>query len=382
MINLNIAEYSLILIVFLLTTHYFIFLIIVYNGLKKLQPIRELKLPNEFVSVIVPFRNEIENIENNYHSLINQNYPIEKFEIIFVNDNSTDNSFNFLSNLNNAKNVKVISVPKDYSPSAHKKRAIRFGIENSQGEIIVTTDADCIHNQNWLRNILSYFDEQTAFVAGPVEFIDDYNLFSKMQKIEFTALVIVGAGLIGANKPTICNAANIAYRKKVFYQVDGFLHNMNLSSGDDELLMQKIFQDTDYKIKFAASKNAIVKTYANKNIHQFYQQRKRWASKGLFYKNKLLILKLIFIYLFYLLMLLQPILGLFSNLFFITFSFSIFVKITIEFIILKKGVDLLFEKKILKYFFITQLFHIPYIVIMGLAGALGNYLWKNRKLKR
>lgn len=382
MTDINATEIFFLIIISLLTFHYSTFLIRIFRGLNKLESCKKNIIPEEFISVIVPFRNESGNIQNIYESLTKQDYPKDKFEIIFVNDNSTDDSVSLLNGLNNSNNVKVLSVPEDYSKNAHKKRAIRYGIENSQGEIIVTTDADCLHNKNWLKNLLCYFDKDTAFVSGPAEFIEEDNLFQKMQKIEFAGLVITGAGLIGANKPTICNAANIAYRKKVFYEVGGFLHNMNLSSGDDELLMQKMFQDTDYKIKFADIKDAVVKTKANNSLNEFYQQRKRWASKGLFYKNKFLILKLIFIYLFYVSLIVQPLLALYSNVFLFTFIFTFGLKILLEYLVMKRGISLFFDLDLLKYFFITEIFQVPYIVIMGLSGVFGNFVWKNRKVNR
>ena len=130
-----------------------------------------------------------------------------------------------------------------------RKRAIRYGIEQSIGDIIVTTDADCIYADDWLSSLVSNFEDSVGFVSGPVEFKDNGNVFSKLQKLEFAGLIFTGAGLIGAGKPTICNAANIAYRKKAFDEVNGFEYDMDLSSGDDELLMQKIAQDTEYKCK-------------------------------------------------------------------------------------------------------------------------------------
>ncbi len=342
-----------------------------------------MKLPDEFISVLIPFRNEEKNILKVLKSIESQDYPEEKFEAIFIDDISSDNSKSLLEKNIRKKNIKVISVPEDYSVKAHKKRAIRYGIENSNGEIIVTTDADCIHKSVWLKTLLSYFDDKTGFVSGPVKFSDGKNLFAKLQQLEFAGLVITGAGLIGKQYPTICNAANIAYRRKVFHQVGGFSLQMNLSSGDDELLMQKIFQDTDYKIKFALDKNAIVETEPNASLRDFYYQRKRWASKGLFYKNKILVLKLIAIYLFYLSLIIQPILGLLTDYrFFISFLISLISKISFEFLILKKGSELLFERKILNLFLLAEIFHIPYIVIAGLSGALGNYEWKGRKIKR
>lgn len=359
------------------------FLFSVLIGIKKLKPSQANKITKEFVSVIIPFRNEHENIVDNVKSIINQNYPNENFEVIYVNDNSSDDSLQLLNEFPKPYNIKVFSIPNDYFPNAHKKRAIRYGIENSVGEIIVTTDADCFYSENWLSSLINNFDDDTGFVSGPVAFLDDENAFSKLQQLEFAGLVIAGAGLIGVGKPTICNAANIAYRKKTYDEVNGFYDQMDLSSGDDELLMQKIAKDTDYKVKFSLSRDSIVQTKSNPSLKKFYQQRKRWASKGLFYKNISLIVTLILIYLFYLGLIIQPILIiLFSTSFAITFGLSLVFKFILEYLILKKGKRIIFLNLSLNPFLFAELLQIPYIIIAGFAGMFGNLDWKARKIKR
>lgn len=382
MITDNLVFDILLFIFILLLLHYIFFLSNILIGIKKLHPSHKNRT-DDFVSVIIPFRNEEENILTNLKSIEAQNFPAENFEVIYVNDSSTDDSLNILLKNKTVKNIKVLSVPDEYSPNAHKKRAIRFGIENSKGKIIATTDADCTHNENWLSSLLNNFNDETGFVSGPVEFTENNSFFSKLQKLEFAGLIITGAGLIGAGKPTICNAANIAYRKNVFDEVGGFKDQMNLSSGDDELLMQKIAKDTNYKVKFSVNKHSIVKTPANKSIKEFYHQRKRWASKGLFYGNKSLVIKLILIYLFYIGLITQLVLTLIvSPYFLVTFSASILLKTLFEYSILLKGKKLLFKNLNLKPFFIAEIFQVPYIIIAGFWGAFGNLMWKERKIKR
>ncbi len=352
-------------------------------GLRKLKPSPPNQIPKEFVSIIIPFRNESENIISNIKSIIKQNFPKENYEVIYVDDSSTDNSLQILNDYPKPNNVKVLSLPKDYSPNAHKKRAIRYGIENSTGDIIMTTDADCFYSENWLSSMLSNMDAETGFISGPVEFLDDDGMFSKLQKLEFAGLVITGAGLIGIGKPTICNAANIAYRKKTYEEVNGFYDQMDLSSGDDELLMQKIAKDTKYKVKFSLMTESIVKTSANKNINDFYHQRKRWASKGLFYKNIRLIITLILIYLFYLGLIIQPFLILFiSSSFAFSFGLSLVIKLILEYLVLLQGKNILFTKLSFKPFIFVEFLQIPYIIIAGFSGMFGNLEWKERKIKR
>ena len=363
--------------------HYLFFLQRISRGLKNLTLSTHEKLPHEFISVIIPFRNEEENIIAILKSIESQLYPKEKYEVIYVDDFSEDNSLELLKNNIKKDNIRVLSVPEDFSTNAHKKRAVRYGIKNAKGEIIVSTDADCFHDEEWLISLMKSFDSVTGFVSGPVEFETDERLFSYLQKLEFAGLVLCGAGLIGSGHPTICNAANIAYRKKVFNEVGGFKDQMNLSSGDDELLMQKIAKDSDLKVKFCIEKKAIVKTSANKTISDFYQQRKRWASKGLFYSDKSLVLKLILIYSFYIGLLAQLFLGLFYNSFLLlSLLASIILKFIFEFRIIYKGKKILFNNLRLKYLFVAEIFQIPYIIFTGLVGAFGNYLWKARKVKR
>jgi len=373
----------LIIIFILLLAHYIFFLVKILSGLKNLQPSTSISIPEEFISVIIPFRNEEKNILANLKSIEAQNYPKEKFEIIYVNDFSEDNSLNLLQDNKLTDNIKVLSVPEKFSENAHKKRAVRYGIESSRGKIIVTTDADCLHEKKWLSSLVSNLDEEIGFVSGPVEFIEGETLFSKIQKLEFAGLIITGAGLIGVGSPTICNAANIAYRKIVFDEVGGFKNQMDLSSGDDELLMQKIAKDTNYEVRFSINKNSIVKTHSNKNATEFYHQRKRWASKGLFYGDKNLIIKLVLIYLFYIGLVSQPILAItLSGYFFISLIASMLLKSIFEYSILARGRKILFNNLSLKPFLIAEFLQIPYIIIAGFVGAFGNLKWKERKIKR
>ncbi|MDP3150131.1 MAG: glycosyltransferase [Ignavibacteria bacterium] len=316
-------------------------------------------------------------------SLETQTYPEEKYEILFIDDFSDDDSVQKIYSAKQLANTQILSVPIDFQQMSPKKRSIKFGIEKAKGEIIFTTDADCSHPREWIGKMVSAFDKSIGFVSGTVKFAKSDNLFGKIQQLEFGGLVLTGAGLIGAGKPTICNAANIGFRKDAFIFVNGYEDNQHLSSGDDEFLMQKIAKSGKYKVQFLFSKEAVVETKANKTVESFIQQRKRWASKGLFYNDKTLIIKLICIYLFFLSLPLQLLLGLFFNVLFI-YSFIVFIsaKMLFEYFILRKGIPLLYRVIEFPVFIFAELLHIPYIILAGLAGAFGNFKWKGRELKR
>jgi len=292
-------------------------------------------------------------------------------------------SFN-LAELNRKKNnVKLLRLPYETAGRGNKKQALQYGISRAKGDIIVTTDADCIHHENWLRNLTGCFDKETAFVSGPVEFIQKQGIFSGIQVMEFEGLILAGAGLIGEGSPTICNGANIAYRKSVFEEVEGLNDTLSISSGDDELLMQKISRETSYRIKFCGAREAVVMTDPNTNLKNFFSQRKRWASKTLYYEDPALITRLVLIFLFYLGLIVQIFMVLTGYyLFLSTLVFSLFIKISFEYLIIKKGERLFFSRTKLPVFIITEILQVPYIIITAAAGLLGRFHWKNRKIKR
>jgi cellulose synthase/poly-beta-1,6-N-acetylglucosamine synthase-like glycosyltransferase len=373
----------LILVFLILLFYYSYFLVSILIGLLKLKPVLKKEPVPEFVSIIIPFRNEEDNILLNLQSIESQNYPKEKFEVIYIDDSSTDNSLKILKSSIKNENIKVFSLPENRGETAGKKRAVNYGIENSRGEIIVTTDADCIHSHEWLVNLLSALDDKTGFISGPIEFINEKNIFTEIQQIEFAGLILTGAGLIQMKRPVICNAANIAYRKSVFEKLNGFQDHLHISSGDDAFLMQKIHKDGKYGVKFCLNKDAVVKTKSAGSIQRFYQQRKRWASKNIYYSDRKLIIKLILIFFFYLSLVIQFLSGfLVSKIFFFLLFYSLFIKFLLEFLILKMGNKILFPGLKLRYFLLAELFQIPYILLSGVAGLFGNFTWKERKVKR
>ncbi len=366
-----------------LLVFYFVFIRNVRSGLTKLIYYKTQAELDDFVSIIIPFRNESNKILDSLKSIESQNYPIDKYEVIYIDDFSEDDSFTKLKTTITNSNISVLSMQESKLDKAHKKQAIEFGISKAQGEIILFTDADCVSSPEWIRTMVVGFEKETALISGPVAFAKSDNLFGRLQALEFAGLILTGAGLIGNKTPMIASSANLAFRKTVFNEVGGYKDLMNLSSGDDELLMQKIAYKTNYDVKFCFDKEALVITDPNKNVEEFAEQRKRWASKGLFYENKAIIIQLIFIFLFFIGLVAELFLGFFLDAkFLIILGGSLFVKIVVEYSVLEKGVGILIEKLSFPLFLLAEVLHIPYIIYSAISGAMGNFTWKDRKLKR
>ncbi len=371
----------LIILSLLLLFHYVLFLANIYKGLNKLElNTHPNSHPLVYVSVIIPFRNEANQLPGLIDSLLKIDYPTNKVEFILVDDYSTDDSLEWLNKQQLDERFKIIT-KNNSNIDVGKKSSIELGIKNASGEIIFVTDADSRPNPNWLKSTIALFDEETGFIAGSVLFDSNDRLFGNLQQIEFAGLMTAAAGLIGINKPATCSAANIAFRKEAFIFVGGYKGNKKLASGDDVFLMKKIHSANIYKVKFNPSPDSIVFTAPNKTPAEFFNQRKRWASKSLFY-DKPLILKLILIFLFFFIIPVLIISGIFNSELFYLGLLLFGVKVLIEFIVLKKGAKVIYNNHKFHSFLTAEILHIPYILFSALAGVAGNFEWKQRRLKR
>jgi len=359
---------------------YSIFILYLIVGVSRVKSFRNKN--NYQVSVIIPFRNEENNLARCITSVLNQTYEKNLIEIILVDDHSTDESKKIAEKYLSNGNIKLLHLDEMKPDMKGKKHAIECGIANSNSEIIVTTDADCWQDEDWLENLISSFDDNTGFVAGPVVFANSKNLFHKFQALEFGSLVAIGAGLIVNRNPLLANGATCAYRRELFHEVGGFNDNANLVSGDEEFLMQKIHSNTKKHVRFCFSENSLTYTEPNNKFLSFINQRMRWVSKVRFYKNSFMLLPLSIIYIFYLSLGLLLIGSFLSQDIFRLFVLVFGVKIILDFIFLTIGLRHLKLQKYLIYQPAAELLHIPYIIIIPLIGLFKNFSWKGRYFRR
>ncbi|MBK7885005.1 MAG: glycosyltransferase [Chitinophagaceae bacterium] len=346
------------------------------------------------ISIIITASNESANIIACINSILNQTYDKSLFEIIVVDDFSTDDTAALVQSYPDP-NVKLISL-KDYIPAgsinAYKKKAIETGIQNASGDLIVTTDADCIVPNTWLQTIATFYEKNNAaFIAMSVKYNCKNNFIEIFQALDFMTLQGITGASVYKKFNSMCNGANLAYSNKIFYEVDGFKGIDNIASGDDMLLMHKISQQYIDKILFLKNNAVIVSTQPMPTVKSFFNQRIRWASTADKYDDKRIIIVLMLVYFFNVLLFVLPLITLFNNTYFslFTFHFSLFTfwgmlilsKTIVELIFLYPVAKFFNQQKLLWWFPIAQPFHIVYTVIAGWLGKFGSYKWKERKVK-
>ena len=335
------------------------------------------------ITIIIPARNEAANIITCLNSICLNNYPATCYQIIVIDDYSTDATAALVKNYT-AENVLLLQLQNftHHNIIAYKKKAIEIGIEHATGELIITTDADCIVPVNWLQCIDSYYQQtNAALIVMPVQFLHTPTMLSTFQSLDFMTLQGITGASVFKNMHSMCNGANLAYTKKVFNQVHGFKGIDNIASGDDMLLMHKIFALYPHKIKYLKTPEVIVKTAPAATITHFFNQRIRWASKADTYDDKRIFAVLLLVYILNVWLVLLGIASFFNAEILQLFLVALLLKTIIELIFLVPVAHFFAGKKLLWYFPLAQPFHITYTIIAGWLGKFGSYSWKGRVVK-
>lgn len=368
---------------------FYISIILLYrNWFLKLKPFisNTSQTPTVSFSVLVPARNEEENIEHCIRSIYSQEYPADLFEVIIINDHSTDKTSEIVQSLQHRyaslKLIQLQDVLNGKIVNAYKKKAIATAIEKATGDWIVTTDADCIISNQWLKLYDHYIQQNNVvFIAAPVLYQNTGKVSSIFQCLDFISLQAITAASVSAGFHSMCNGANLAYQKKAFHAVNGFRDIEAKASGDDMLLMHKIKKNFKGRIGMLFSQDAIVKTHPMPNWKSFFNQRIRWASKVSYFSDYKIISVLLLLYLLNISVLILPIAGILNSKFLIFWVFIIIIKAFAELLLMKPAAKFFKQEKLLRWFWLMQPIHIIYTVVAGFMGIAGSYEWKGRNVK-
>jgi cellulose synthase/poly-beta-1,6-N-acetylglucosamine synthase-like glycosyltransferase len=338
---------------------------------KKFPRRKEDKLPD--VSVIVAARNEEQSILRCLKSLDKLDYPEDKLQIILVDDRSTDKTGNIIDNfiIDKPKFTKI-ETKKEIGRLKGKTNALANAIEIASGEIILTTDADCVMVPTWIKTTISYYREDVGMVNGYTTQTANSN-FSGMQAIDFIYLLIVAAGTINLRTPISCIGNNMSYRKKAYFEVGGY-ENLPFSVTEDFNLLKAINRLKKYKIIYPLNIDALVTSSACKDLKSLYHQKKRWGVGGLKATWQGYII-FVFGYLTNLMTLLTPIFYTKNWLYLVLFKLA-----TDLFLLFPAYVQLGLVKD-LRYFIAFEIYYTIYVILLPLIILFTgkNVSWKGRK---
>lgn len=373
----------MIFVLYIIITIYCLAIVALFYGFTKVNSFDYLGVkPKTKFSIVVPFRNEAENLPNLLYSFSKLNYPNDLFEVILVDDAS---DFRFQINdfrperqrtgeafqISLIDNIRVSNSPK--------KDAITTAIQSVNNDWIITTDADCVVNKNWLLALDNYIQlHKVLMIAGAVSYDCQDSFLHHFQQLDLASLQGATIGSFGLKKGFMCNGANFAYTKLFFQELNGFEGNDNIASGDDVFLLQKAIARFHEKVHYLKSQDTIVITKPLNDWKSLFYQRVRWASKTGSYQSRFgkgLGLVVFGGNLVWVLGFGFWVLGL------ISFQYIILLfllKFTVDSILIYKANHFLTKNR-MRYLILGSLFYPLFSVSVALYSLFGKYEWKGRR---
>ncbi len=354
--------------------------VIGFNRLNQDLQTSAIDLNPTFISIVLSARNEASTIEVCLEQIIKQQFPTTHFEIIVIDDASEDDTYQLANNIlgKSSLQFQVFREPIHQG----KKKNISKAIALAKGSIIVTTDADVVFRfSNWLSTISNYFEiHKPAMLVMPIDFESESGMLPTFQIIENMALTAITAGYVGIHKPFMCNGANLAFKKSAYDLVNGYKSHLNISSGEDVFLMEAIKNVNPTGIHYILSRALIVKTKAQTNFSDFFNQRIRWAYKAK-YNSNFLNLSAGFIVMMANLLILAFVMAIINKSAIIPYL-SIFVlsKFVFDFLLLFLASVYLGRLKYLGWMVPFQFIYWIYALLIGICSMVIKPYWKEKKI--
>ena len=334
--------------------------------------------PAPKVSILIAARNESAGIRATLDSVLAQDYRGE-WDVWVADDRSDDDTPKILAEYadkNPRLHVLTIKeIPEGVSP---KKHALSLLIEACEGEILCLTDADCLVKPTWVTGIVAEFEPGIELVAGH-SYIPTIpgksSMLICMQAIETLIYRVAGTAGLAMRLPLTSTGNNLAYRKSFFKSVHGFDNVIKIQSGDDDLLMQKLAADRPWAMRYCIAESTFVTTNGKETLKELWEQRKRWASKTIYYTPKIVfVLSMVFLFLT-----MQCIAAAFAP-----FSFNVLIATIIAFVVkcigdlvlILRGLRIFRQEHLLKWCIPVEFIHAPFTVLAVLFGLFGRFKWK------
>jgi len=374
----------MLLIGFLITFLYTALIILFLIGFDLVQPFKLNKndSKNAF-SILIPFRNEAADLPILLDSIKQLSYPKEMFEIIFINDESDDESLAIIEEFFFKKQHNVRIIDNNRATASPKKDAINSAIHKAKFDWILTTDADCLLPKKWLQAFDAFIEKtQPKLVVAPVTYNSNNTFSEQFQLLDFLSLQGCTVGSFGIKKPFLCNGANLCYLKNTFFEVNGFDGNSDIASGDDIFLLEKIAVKYPDKVHYLKSNEALVITKPQPAFKQLLEQRVRWAAKSTAYKNsfsKFIGVTVLSMNLFLAMLLITSVLAITQW----QFGILIFIiKFSIDLFLLLKITFFFKQQKTIAYYLFSSLLYPFFIILVVILSLKSGYSWKGRQFKK
>jgi glycosyltransferase involved in cell wall biosynthesis len=344
---------------------YFLLLLKIYGSLLGIKPFILNENPAVFISVIVACRNEETNLPHLLKDISEQDYPPELFELIIVDDNSTDSTREIALCFEGITNLQTV-----INQGKGKKQALRTGIDIAKGKLIITTDADCRMGIRWVRSIAAFYEKNCPdMIICPVQLKPASGFFGKFQELEFLSLQGITAGTVTYGNGTMCNGANLAFTREAYYfNIENL--RFDIPTGDDVFFLHSLKKKAGSGILWLESSDAVVTTSGSIHLKEYLNQRKRWLSKSSAYRdfNSILLGTVTFTTVLTQAFIIVAVL--FSSMFLPVIPVIFLLKSAADYLILRNTLIRYKKKKLLNWFLPAQIIYPVYVITVAFYAAL------------
>lgn len=348
------------------------------------------KIPLTKFVVIIPVRNEEENIRECVDSILKQNYPRDLYRIIVVDDHSTDGTVSIIESIGEER-LTLIALPIGLSG---KKSAIKFAVHSiDEAEtVLFLTDGDCIWGPEVLMEHATIYEEnaQIKMVAGQIFINNKPEFISYFQSMDMLATMALTYWAGETDRFYLANGAHMSIRKELFIELDPYCDNIQLPSGDDVFIAKKVFeyrisQNIRHRIvKYLfPSQKGIIWTDPVLSWKDLLSQRKRWASKTAAYANKSILYTKTVIFLQSFVIVFLPLIFIINpDLFYLSYVWliALIAKITVDYNFLKTVSKDFYQDISCNLMYLTaSLLYCLYFIYMAIMAVLSpSFEWKGR----
>ena len=354
-------------ILIFLTFIYFVVSITLLVGTIRLKKKTKFSDSLPYVSIIVPAKNEEKLIAKCLDSLLDQDYPADKYEIIVINDRSVDKTSSIIKSYQENHNIiKSIDIKENLSGLTGKQNAVNEGLKISKSEIIMNIDADCIATPKWVSKTIAYFAPEIGLTMGfNITYGSEYNIFAELQSLDMLFLMDSASGSVGNNVCSSCAGSNIAYRKEILG--DQGHQKLGLSVTEDTAVIHLVSKSPNWKVSVIYDKDAMVMTPAETSFRGFIAQRIRWTVGGLATKSWIM-LPLYSIFLYHLGFIILIPVAFFVDSLAKTVLCSYVAKLIIDYIRCRHVCKSFDRLELMKVFMVYEFFMIFYSAIIGFGS--------------
>lgn len=338
--------------------------------------------PHPFVTILVAARNEEQNITVCLNSLLNQDYPADCFEVLLINDRSTDRTRELAEALaERHPNLVLRNITQDPTGITGKQNAIMLGLREARGEFILNTDADCVVPPTWISRTVAHFGEKVGLVIGMTVMHakdEKASLFARFQSLDLCYLLHAAIGTTGWGLPATCIGNNFAYRRKMYDELGGY-ETIGYCVAEEAALFAALRKQGTWQVSAAEEPGAHVVTLPEPTLKRHFRQRMRWVVGGKDSVKSLMGI-LNFILLYHLVLLASPALY-FVPALRLSLVAAIASKIVTDFLVVLQAARRIRRYDLLFAFLPFEIYFIAYSSLIGIASLFAREIeWKGQKL--